>query len=190
MRALVFLPFALALLAACTSPLPADFKVPSTTLIVAGGRPLDARELFAAAPLTVVVFFSRECHCLEQHDGRLRDLYAAYHPRGVEVVMVDSEVRATPEGDAAEDARRGYPFPIVIDRGAHLADALHAQYATYSVIVNAEGRVLYRGGIDSDKTHLHEGSTPYLRNALDDLLAGHAPRIADAKTLGCSLEKW
>jgi hypothetical protein len=169
---------------------PGTPAVPNTPLIAAGGPTLDARQLIAGAPFTVLVFFSRGCHCLEQHDGRLRDLYAAYHPRGVQVAMIDSEVRATPELDAAEAARRGYPFPLLIDRGARLADALDAQYATYSVIVNAEGHVLYRGGIDSDKTHLRESSTPYLRDALDDLLAGRAPRIAEAKTLGCSLEKW
>ncbi len=154
------------------------------------GSPIDTRQLVSGAPLTVIVFFSRECHCLTQHDGRLRDLYASYHPRGVAFAMVDSEVGAAPDIDAAEATRRGYLFPIFIDRGAHLADALDAQYATYSVIVNGEGRVLYRGGIDSDKTHLRDSSTPYLRDALDDLLAGRPPRLAVAKTLGCSLQKW
>jgi Redoxin len=191
MRALALLVIGLApALAGCGSVPIGDPRVPSTPLVAPGGSPLDALQLVARAPLTVLVFFSRECHCLEQHDRRLRDLYDAYHPRGVQVVMVDSEVRATPEVDAAEAARRGYPFPLVIDREARLAYALDARYATYSVIVNAEGRVLYRGGIDSDRTHLHDASTPYLRNALDDLLAGHEPRVAEAKTLGCSLEKW
>jgi hypothetical protein len=159
-------------------------------LIGARGPSVDARQLVAGAPFTVIVFFSRDCHCLTQHDGRLRSLYAAYHPRGVAFAMVDPEVRASPEADAAEAAKREYPFPIFIDRGARLADALDAQYATYSVIVGADGRVLYRGGIDSDKTHLRDSAIPYLRDALDDLLAGRPPRLADAKTLGCSLQKW
>lgn len=165
-------------------------EVPSTTLVATSGPSVDASRLVAGAPLTVFVFFSRECHCLTQHDGRLKDLYAAYHPRGVDFVMVDPEVRATPAIDAAEAEKRGYPFPIFLDPGARLADALGAKYASYTVIVNAHGEVLYRGGIDSDKTHLRASATPYLRNALDDLLAGHAPRQPEAKTLGCSLETW
>ena len=99
-------------------------------------------------------------------------------------------MRASPDIDAAEAARRGYAFPILIDPKARLADALGAEYATYSVIVDAQGRVRYRGGFDSDKTHMRESAAQYVRDALDDLLAGRPPRVAEAKTLGCALEKW
>jgi hypothetical protein len=108
----------------------------------------------------------------------------------VQFVLIDPEVSATPEGDAAEASRRGYSYDMILDRGAMLANALGAEYATYTVVVDREGVVLYRGGIDSDKTHLHDDATPYLRDALDDLLAGRPPRRAEAKTLGCALEKW
>lgn len=165
-------------------------RIPDTPLVGTTGESLDARALAAKAPLSVIIFFSRECHCLGQHDARIRALYDAYHPRGVQVVMVDPEVRASADVDAAEATRRGYPFPLLLDRGARLADALDAQYATYTVIVDAEGRIRYRGGFDSDKTHLRADATPYVRNALDDLLAGRAPRVAEAKALGCALEKW
>ena len=90
----------------------------------------------------------------------------------------------------SEGKRGGYPFPIVLDRGGRLADAVGADYATYSVVVDRQGRIHYRGGIDTDKTHLHVDATPYLRDALDDLLAGRSPRVAEGKTLGCSLAKW
>jgi peroxiredoxin len=172
------------------SPAMAQPTVPSTPLIDAHGATLDARQLAAGARFTVLVFFSPECHCLKLHDARLRDLYAAYSTRGVQIVMVDSEKRGTPDADAAEATRRGYPFPIVLDRGGKLADALGAQYATYTVIVDAQGQVLYRGGIDSDEMHLSEDTKAYVKDALDDLLAGRHPRLAEAKTLGCSLEKW
>jgi len=151
---------------------------------------VDPAALPARAPWTVLVFYSPTCHCLQQHEARLRALYDAYHPRGVQFFMVDSEVRGSPGRDEAEALRRGYSFPIVRDAGATLANELGAQYATYSVVLDAEGRIRYDGGIDSDKNHLHEDATPYLQDALDDLLGGHAPRRAEAKTLGCALEKW
>jgi hypothetical protein len=151
---------------------------------------IDPAALPSRAPWTVLVFFSPTCHCLEQHDGRLRALHDAYQARGVQFLMMDSEVHGSESRDQAEARRRGYPFPILRDPGATLANQLGAQYATYSVVLDAAGRVRYHGGIDSDKNHLHDDATPYLRDALDDLLAGRAPRIAEGKTLGCSLEKW
>jgi hypothetical protein len=151
---------------------------------------VDPATLPSRAPWTVLVFFSPTCHCLERHEARLHALYDAYHPRGVQFLMVDSEVRGSPERDEAEARRRGYPFPIMQDHGAQLADRLGAQYATYSVVLDEQGRIRYHGGIDSDRDHLHDDATPFLADALDDLLAGHAPRVAEGKALGCALQKW
>jgi hypothetical protein len=142
------------------------------------------------APLTVLVFYSPDCHCLEAHDARLVALAERYAPRGVSFLLVDSEVGADETRDAAEARRRGYPFPIVVDRGAKLAAEAHALYATYSVVIDSSGRILYQGGIDSDKQHLHEDATPYLADALDDALSRRPLRRAEAKTLGCALRTW
>jgi hypothetical protein len=165
-------------------------QLPSAPLVRPEGATVDVRELAGGAPLTVLVFFSAHCRCFEEHEGRLKALYEQYGPRGVQIVMIDSEMNASPERDRAEALRRSYPFPILDDRGALLANRLGAEYATYSVVVDRQGRVLYRGGIDTDKTHLRDDTTPYLKDALDDLLAGHAPRLAEGKTLGCALQKW
>jgi hypothetical protein len=165
-------------------------EVPSAPLVGSQGGALDARALVRSAPLTVLIFFSPDCHCLSAHEPRLLALFGAYHPRGVQFIMVDSEVRGSPGQDAAEARARAYPFPILRDRGAKLADALGAEYASYSVVVDSRARVRYRGGIDSDKSHMHEDATAYLRDALDDLLADREPRITEGKTLGCSLQKW
>jgi hypothetical protein len=151
---------------------------------------IDPAMLPSRAPWTVLVFFSPSCHCLASHEARLRELYDAYHERGVQFLMVDSESGRSAERDEAEARRRGYPFPIVQDRGAALADRLDAQYATYSVILDQQGRIRYHGGIDSDHDRLHDDAAPYLRDALDDLLAGRAPRVAETKTLGCALQRW
>jgi hypothetical protein len=136
------------------------------------------------------VFFSPSCHCLSAHDGRLVGLYERYHPRGVEFLMIDSETGGSAERDALEAQRRGYPFPIVRDRGARLADALGARFSSYSVVLDAGGRVRYRGGIDSDASHLHEDARLYLQDAIGDLLAGQSPRTIEGEALGCALQKW
>lgn len=179
----------LQLVPGCASSPPAA-QLPTASLVATSGAPVALGPLVERSPLTVLIFFSRHCECFTHHEGRLRDLHQAYGPRGVQFVLIDPEVSATPEGDAAEASRRGYPYDIILDRGALLANALGAEYATYTVVVDCKGVVRYRGGIDSDKTHLHDDATPYLRDALDDLLAGRPPRRPEAKTLGCALEKW
>jgi hypothetical protein len=164
-------------------------RLPSAPLSEESGAVVDATALATSARFTAFVFFSSHCHCLDAHDARLRELDALYAPRGVAFVMVDSEAGGEAARDAAEARRRGYRFPIVVDRGAVFADAMGAAYATYTVVVDPTGRVRYRGGIDSDRIHLHDDATFYLRDAFDDLLAGNDVRRPEGKALGCALEK-
>jgi peroxiredoxin len=180
---------ALAIASGCASnPTPATPDAAALTSVDGSARAY--RELVGAAPLTVFVFVSADCPCLDAHLDRLRSIASAYGTRGVQFLAVDSEVGASTERASAEATRFALPFPVVIDPGAKLANAFGAMYATYTVVVDRDGTVRYRGGIDSDKRKLHDGTIPYLRDALDDLLAGKPPRRAEGKTLGCVLRKW
>ncbi len=184
--------FALALAAtsaSCAIPHAPPFA-PDARLLAPDGASVGLLQKVRESPWTVLVFYSPHCHCLDAHEPRLRALAAGYGRRGVAFVMVDSEVGASVGRDREEAEQRGYTFPILVDPGGRLATALGAQYATYAVVLDAVGRVRYRGGMDSDKTHLTSGATPYLANAIEDLMAGREPRVTEGKTLGCSLQTW
>lgn len=172
-------------LAACSAP-PAA-RAPSVELVDTSGAHTSFPGDLARSKLTVVVFYADGCPCFQVHEERLRELMRAYSPQGVRFLVVDSEIDATLARDGAAARARGLPA-IAIDRGARLADALGAEYATYSVILDASGRVRYRGGIDTDKNRLTGDAKPYLREALDDLLAGREPRRGMGKALGCALQ--
>ena len=166
----------------------ASARVPSLRLLDTAGGTTTTPEDLSRAPVTVVVFYAEDCPCFRVHEDRLRALAKAYADRGLRLILVDSEVSATAERDARAVAERGLPA-IVLDPGARLADALGADYATYTVVLDAQGRVRYRGGIDSDKERLHDDPDAYVRNAVDDLLAGREPRTTEGKALGCALQK-
>jgi peroxiredoxin len=178
---------ALAILTACAPPPSLGRTLPLRALAGTDGAPHPI-EPDGTARFTVLVFFADHCPCQAAHDARLRDLYARYHPRGVEVFAVDSEVSATLERDRAEATKRAYPFPILIDPEGSLARSLGAVYATETFVVDRGATVRYHGGIDSDKRELHDGAVPFLRDALDDLLANLSPRRAESKSLGCALQ--
>ena len=178
----------LSFLVACAAP--RALGVPDVSLPATSGAPAAYPHDLAAARFTVFVFFSKDCLCFTAHEARLKELAATYGPRGVRFVIVDPETGRTLDGDAREAQARALPGPIFLDPGAKLARALGAEYATYSVLVDASGKILYRGGIDDDKTHLRDDRTTFLADALADVTAGRAPRRAEGKTLGCSLQTW
>jgi peroxiredoxin len=174
-------------LLACGAP-----RMHAKEVVLAGEGSASAplSSLLTQARFTVLVFISAECPCVEAHDERLRQIAAAYRDQGVQVFAIDSEVGTTRASAAALRRERNYAFPVLLDRKARLANALGAEYAGYAVLMDAAGNVRYRGGIDSDKQRLHDDAVPYLRDALDDVLAGRSVRRAEARTLGCVLRKW
>jgi peroxiredoxin len=178
------------LLTAHCATTPAPKSIPKDPAIVLEGS--DGSRYAVPSELgrhrfTVFVFYSEDCPCMRAHEPRLEKLRSEYASRGVAVLLVDSERGASPERDAVEAKRRGYVFPLLTDRDGRLAKALNAEFATHSIVVDPTGRVRYSGAIDSDKNHVRSSATPYLRQALDDLLAGNDPRTPDREPLGCAL---
>lgn len=161
-------------------------QVPPLTVVDTRGAQTTFPRDLARSRLTVLVFYADRCPCFRAHEERIRELVRAYASRGVDVILVDSEVDATMDRAVAAVRERKLPR-MVVDRGGRLANALGAEYATYTVVLDGSGRVRYRGGIDSDKNRLTDAPREYLREALDDLLAGREPRRAESKTLGCAL---
>jgi AhpC/TSA family len=176
---------AMVLFTACAASAPA--QVTSATPLQGTDGALHALLPSDKNAYTVVIFFSPDCHVLAAHDDRIRKLAADFGPPRVRILAVDPEVDASLERDRAEVEQRRYPFPVVIDRDGGLARSLGATFASYTVVLDHEGNVRYRGGIDSDRVHMRDDATPYLANALSDLLAGKAPRVAESKALGCAL---
>jgi hypothetical protein len=139
---------------------------------------------------TVLIFFSADCHVLEVHDERIARLAGQFANKGVRFFAVDPEPKATAARDGTEARRRGYPFPILLDEGAAVARAFGADFAGLAIVLDRKGRVVYRGGIDSDMTHLTDDASPYLDHALADLLSGRPPRDNATKVMGCALRTW
>jgi hypothetical protein len=175
-------PLALLLAVACV---PA--RAPSVPSLELAGTDGARHAVVSPRGPTVLFFFSAHCSCQTAHDGRYRALYEAYHPRGVGFFAIDSEDGVSLDADVEYARARGYPFPILRDDGARLARAVGAEFATYSLVVAPDGKVLYKGGIDSDRTTLRSDARAFLKDALDDALAGAAPRVAEGEVLGCAL---
>lgn len=164
-------------------------RLSSIPLAATDGRTLTLSDAIGKNDYLVVTFFSSTCPCQAAHDPRLKDLHSQWYRRGVAFIAVDSEANSSLANDIAEAKRRAYPFPILSDPEGKLADALGAKFATYTVILDREGRIRYRGGIDSDKSHLTEKARHYVRTALSQLLSGQDPNPAEGKTLGCFLRR-
>jgi hypothetical protein len=153
------------------------------------GHTYAMRQVSASAKVTVIEFFSADCPVQKAHDARLKEL-GSLREQGVQVLLVDSEAGASLARDATEASARGYPFPILIDDRARMAEALGVRFSTTTLLVDSEGHIRYRGGIDGDQGHLRPNTRFVLREAVESMLAGKNPDPAETKPLGCILRGW
>lgn len=180
----------LALCASAASAAPlSSLELPDLALEGTDGKVHRIRDEAADARMTVLTFFSADCPCMQDHDAVMKALQQELGPRGARFIFVDPETNATLERDRREAESRGYPWPILLDRGGQLSRALDARFATSTVVVDSQGKVHYRGGIDSSKRQPTAETKPYLREALHSLLSGVEPTDAETKSLGCYLRQ-
>jgi hypothetical protein len=81
------------------------------------------------------------------------------------------------------------PFPIATDPKHRLIKSLKTEVTPEAFLVSPEGNVLYRGSINDWFAGLGKYRTvvtqEYLRNALDEYLAGKVVSLPQTKAIGC-----
>jgi peroxiredoxin len=143
---------------------------------------------------TVVVFTCNHCpYALAWHD-RLVAVARDYAGRGVRMLAINSNDAESYPRDSyeamQERVRRegGWPMPYLHDESQDVAHAYGAQTTPDVFVIAPDGRVAYRGAPDADSGDPALDAA-WLREALDDVLAGRPVRRAQTRPVGCSI-KW
>ncbi len=148
---------------------------------------------FDAKPVLVVVFTCNHCPYAKAYEDRLVAIQRDYASRGVQLVGINSnDDKAYPEDSYPEMVKRakdkGFNFPYLRDADQSKAEAYGAVCTPHVFAFDKDRKLRYRGRID-DSREPAQVKSPDLRNALEDMVAGRAPRVADTKPFGCSI-KW
>jgi peroxiredoxin len=147
-----------------------------------------------SSPATVVVFTCNHCpYALAWHD-RIVSVARDYADRGVRMLAICSNDAERYPADSLEAMQRrvaddgGWPMPYLHDATQDVAHAYGAKTTPDLFVVDAEGRVRYRGAPDRDYGD-PSLNAEWLRGALDAVLGGSDPDPAETKPVGCKI-KW
>jgi len=168
-------------------------KAPDFSLPGIDGKPYSLAS-FKGKPLVVVFFTCNHCPYVQAWESRFVEVQRDYASKGVQLVGINSNDETKyPEDDTAHMKERaqdhGYNFPYLRDESQTVAEAW-GPVATPDFYVLDKDRVIrYRGRLDDNHKDANAVTLRYLRDALDDLLAGKAPRVALTPPFGCSI-KW
>ena len=83
---------------------------------------------------------------------------------------------------------KGFAFPYVVDATSEVAVAFGATRTPEAYLFDASGKLVYHGAIDDNASDAAAVEVPYLKNALNAVIAGKAVPAAKTKALGCSIK--
>ncbi len=147
---------------------------------------------FDGHAILVLIFSSNRCPTAKAYTERLNRLQAEYGPRGVQLVMINSnDPHLYPEESYARmtslSREMDYTFPYLFDEGQSVARAYGPTRTFHVFALDRERTLRYEGRFD-DARVASSVTTHDLANALDDMLAGNPVRVSQTRAFGCSLD--
>jgi len=148
---------------------------------------------YAEADVLVLVQSCNHCPYVQAWEGRLSAIASDYADRGVRVLAINSnDVVSHPEDSFEEMQKRsrgqGFTFDYLYDEPQTVAQSLGAERTPEVFVYDRDRRLRYHGAIDDNRDETGV-SQRYLRDALDAVLAGQDPPVAETPPVGCTV-KW
>ena len=168
-------------------------KAISFDLPAVDGKTYSLATLSQGKEATVVIFMCNHCPYVLAWLDRLVAAGRDYGQKGVAFAAINSN---DPAKYAADDfagmqklaKEQGLPFPYLHDESQEVAHAYGAERTPEIFCFDGDLRLRYHGAPD-DNYEEAQASVPYLRNALDAVLAGQEPPVAETPPAGCTI-KW
>ena len=137
---------------------------------------------------TVIIFVATKCPVSNAYNARMQKLAEDYRARGVNVVGINPNVAELAPEVKQHAAANGLTFPILKDTGNVVADRYDAQVTPEAYLLDAAGKLVYRGRIDNSRNGDSITSND-LRDAIEAVLAGKPVEKAEVKAFGCSIKR-
>jgi peroxiredoxin len=148
------------------------------------------------AKATIVVFTCNHCPYAILNEDRLISVARDYAAKGVALAAINSnDAESYPEDSFPEMKKRAaekkFPFVYLRDESQEAARAYGATHTPHLFVFDEDLRLAYTGAVDDDSSYKTRKKVekPYLRDALDDLIAGRPVRAPETHAIGCTI-KW
>jgi peroxiredoxin len=173
--------------------LPLGTPAPAFALPVATGG-VCRLDSFDGARALLVVFTCNHCPYARAVEDRLIDIGRDYAPRGLGMILINSNDAANYPDDSFEKMRERaeagqYPFPYAFDESQAVARAYGAACTPDPFLFDAQRRLVYRGRIDDNWQEPDKVTRQELRAAIEAVLEGRPVDADQRPAMGCNI-KW
>lgn len=151
-------------------------------------------ESFRHAKLLLVFFSCNHCPYVVGSEERILALHDKYHPKGLDMVAVNSNETENHPTDTMEHMIQrahevGIHYPYVRDESQDVARAYGALRTPHFFLFDEDRKLRYTGRLDDNPRDASQATTHELADAIEALLKGKAPPIEVTNPIGCNV-KW
>ena len=141
-----------------------------------------------------VIFWCNHCPYVRAWEDRVIALQREYTGRGVRFVLINSNDPQKYPEDSFEQMQararlKAYPFPYLFDESQEVARHYGATRTPEIFLFDTARTLRYHGAPDDNSEDPQAVRQHYLRDAIEAVLAGQAPVMAETPPRGCSI-KW
>ncbi len=144
---------------------------------------------YAGNKAVVVVFLNPACAFSRLYQERLASLSSAYRGRNVQFLFINVPINLDAPGTAAPGE---VELPTLSDASQRVSTLLGVNKTAEAVVLEpvAGGfAIRYRGAIDDNPQVAASVQQPYLKQVLDNVLAGRPAGVADKRAAGCLIKR-
>jgi peroxiredoxin len=147
---------------------------------------------FKDSEAVVLMFIATGCPYSNAFNKVMADLADRYGPKGVTFVGINSNKTEPTPKVKQHAADNGFGFPVLKDDANKFADQLGAQVTPEVFLLDDDAKLRYHGAIGNSRnptTKAAEANGDELVAALEAVLAGRDPALAETKMFGCTIKR-
>jgi thiol-disulfide isomerase/thioredoxin len=142
----------------------------------------------------VLSFTSQNCPYSRAADPIYANLMAEYKDDGVVFLSVDCDKDNTADviaeyASEKNETGKKLPYPVLKDEMNKYADTMGAKRTPEIYVKDKDGKLVYHGAIDNNKKPDDPDYVNYVKNALDEVLAGKPVSTPQKSAYGCGIKR-
>jgi peroxiredoxin len=167
-------------------------KAPNFSLPATNGKTYSL-DSFVDKKAIIVVFSCNHCPYVQAYENRIIAIQKDY-TKDVQIIAISSNEDVNYPEDSFEAMierakLKGFNFPYLHDKTQETAKGYGATHTPEIFLLDKERKLVFHGKIDDNWQEPQSVKNKYLRNAIDELLAGKPISVPETFTIGCTI-KW
>lgn len=142
----------------------------------------------------LVMFSCNTCPYVIKSQTRTKEMMAYALKNGIGMIIINSNEARRGDDDSykamtAYAKEQGYKVPYVIDDKSVVADAFGATRTPETFLFDANGKLVYKGAMEDNPTNPSESKELFLKEAIDNMMAGKSIEPNATKSIGCTIKR-